>query len=96
MLPAAGFKMKFADDPSKTGQIAKQPQQKLVSHKRDGELVYAYADSKECKCLYVGDEKAYQQYQKLARQQQIADEQLLAAETNEDAFMDWGVWGAWH
>ena len=33
---------------------------------------FLYADATVCRCLYVGDEQAYQQYQKLAVQQENA------------------------
>ena len=36
---------------------------------------------------------AYQRYQQLAIKQQLAQEQVMAAEMNEDAAMNWGAWG---
>src|SRR5262249_22026606 len=67
---------------------------KLVPHTRssDGKLLYVYADPKGCQCLYVGDEAAYQRYRQLALQQKIAQEQMVAAQMNADAAMDWGLW----
>src|SRR5262249_31941802 len=67
--------------------------QKLVPHSRDGKLYYAYADAEFCKCLYVGDPAAYQKYQQLAVQQKLAQEQVNAAAMNENAAMNWGLWG---
>lgn len=87
-LAAAGFKMKFADTPEKEAHLKSMTQRKVVPHQKDGEVYYAYADAEFCKCLYLGSEKAYQQYQKLAIEQNIA-------QMNENAAMDWGMWGGW-
>jgi hypothetical protein len=46
-----------------------------------------------CNCVYVGDQAAYQRFQQLAIKQRLVQEQVMAAEMNEDAAMNWGVWG---
>jgi hypothetical protein len=56
-------------------------------------VIYFYADPDFCKCLYAGSQQDYSRYRQLAIQQQIAQEQMDAAEMNEDAAMDWGMWG---
>ncbi len=94
-LAAAGFQMKFADTPEKIDELATLPQRTLAPQERDGELFYVYADPKYCNCLYVGTDKAYERYQKLALQQKLAREKVEAAEMNEDASMNWGMWGGW-
>ena len=93
LLSAAGFKMKLADTPEKTAHLETLTQRKLVPHEQDDETYYVYADDLECQCVYVGNEKAYQEYQKLAVKQEIADEQAMAASMNEGAAMNWGLWG---
>ena len=45
-----------------------------------------FADSTYCKCLLIGDEKAYETYRNLLVQQ-------YTEQVNEDASMDWGLWG---
>jgi len=95
ILAAAGFQMKLADTPEKLARLQALRQQKLVPHQRDGEVYYVYADAGGCKCIYVGNETAYQQYQKLALEEKIADEQREAASMNEAAAMDWNTWGPW-
>lgn len=55
----------------------------------------AYADPKGCRCLYVGTEKEYQEYQRLAFQRELADKQLKAAREYSNAVMTWGTWGPW-
>jgi hypothetical protein len=95
ILSAAGFQMKPADTPARVAHLQTLTPLKLVPHTRssDGKLLYVYADPKGCHCLYVGDEGAYQRYRQLALQQKIAQEQMVAAQMNADAAMDWGLWG---
>jgi hypothetical protein len=95
LLSAAGFRMKLADTPEKMDHLKTLPALKLVPHQKDGKTFYGYADPYACKCLYVGDQAAYQAYQKLAVQKQIATEQRQAAMMNEDAASDWAMGGFW-
>ena len=67
--------MKLADTPQKVAHLETLTSQKLVPHTRDGKLYYVYADPEFCKCLFVGNEPAYQKYQQLAIQQKLAQEQ---------------------
>lgn len=86
LLAAAGFHMKEATTPEQLAQLDKLTQRKVVVHQQDGQPRYVYADAKDCKCVYVGNEKSYDDYQKLSTQQEIAEE-------NADAAMDWDMWG---
>ena len=95
MLAASGFQMRLADTPQKLDHLKSMTQRKLVPHQHDNKIYYVYTDATFCQCLYVGNEKAYQRYQKLAIQRQIADEQRQAAEMNQDAAMNWDTWGPW-
>ena len=71
LLSAAGFNIKPADTPEKLAEVMKQ--HKVVRRElSNGQLRFLYADAAVCRCLYVGDEQAYQQYQKLAVQQENA------------------------
>lgn len=94
-LSAAGFQIKFADTQAKMDHLKTMTQRTLFPTQRDGEVYYMYADATTCNCLYVGTEKAYQRYQKLAIQQQIAQNQRNAAEMNQMSSMNWGMWGPW-
>jgi hypothetical protein len=89
VLAAAGFRMLPADTPEKLEHLRKLPALKLLPRTRGGKLRYGYADPYVCMCMYVGDEQAYQRYQQLALEQQIADEQQAAAMMNEETEMDW-------
>lgn len=95
LLAAAGFQMKLADTPEKLAHVETLTQRQLVPHQRDDKIYYVYADANYCKCVYVGTAEAYQQYQKLALQKKIAEQQLQAAEMNQDAAMNWNMWGPW-
>ncbi len=95
LLVAAGFKSKPADTPEREQRLRAQPPLKMVSQSKDGHLVYRYADPYSCDCLYVGDEQAYAEYKRLALKKQVAEERLEAAEAEESAAMDWGLWGPW-
>jgi len=95
MLAAAGFQMKLADTPEKTAHLQSLTQRQLVPHQQDGNIYYVYADANSCQCVYVGTEKAYDRYQKLAIKAQMAQDQITAAEMNQDAAMNWGMWGPW-
>jgi hypothetical protein len=88
VLAAAGFHMKGATTPQQLANLKAMTQRKIVIQEQDGETRYVYADAKDCKCVYVGSEKNYDEYQKLSIKQEIAQDNL-------DASMDWGMWGPW-
>jgi len=98
VLAAAGFRILPADTPEKLAHLQKLPPLKLTPRQHNGQIQYAYADPYSCTCLYVGDEQAYQKYQRLALEQNIAHEQQEAAMLNEDAATQmqadfWGPFG---
>src|SRR5215471_9532452 len=93
LLVAAGFRMRPADTPEKLAHLKAMPPFKLVTQSQNGQVIYAYADPGNCQCLYVGGPDEYTQYKRLALQQQVAQEKLMAAEMQEDASLNWGLWG---
>jgi len=95
LLAASGFKIKFAETPEQISNLQSMTPHTLVPHDKDGETLWVYADPKVCKCVYVGNEKAYQEYEKLAFKQRLANQQQMTAAMNEDAAMNWGLWGGW-
>jgi hypothetical protein len=88
VLAAAGFHMKQATTRQQIANLEALTQRKMVIHDQDGQTRYVYADAEGCKCVYVGDEKNYDEFQKLSIKQEIAQDNL-------DASMDWGMWGPW-
>ena len=93
LLAAAGFKMQLADTPEKLAHLKTLTQQKIVMHEKDGKNYYVYADATTCQCLYIGQDSNYQNFQQLQIQKNIAQEQQMSAEMNENAAMNWGMWG---
>ena len=95
LLAAAGFKMRPADTPAKMAHAQTLAQRKLITHQRNGKVYYVYADALNCQCLYVGNAAAYQRYQQLLVERQIAAQQRMTAEMNMDAAMNWDMYGPW-
>ena len=93
LLAAAGFQMKPADTPEKLAHLKAMPPLKLVTQSQNGKVIYAYADPSNCQCLYLGGPNEYAQYKRLSLQQQIAQDKVMAAEMQEDASLNWGLWG---
>ncbi len=93
MLSAAGFKMVPADTSQREAHLKSLPADKITPVQREGTVYYTFPDPKK-NVLYVGQEQQYQQYRNLRLQKQMADEQLSAAEMNENAWGAWGSWGA--
>jgi hypothetical protein len=95
MLAAAGFQMRPADTQAKLADLERLQQHQLVRHERDGETTYVYADAADCQCLYTGDQANYDQFQKLQVQEDVAQQEMMAAEMNQQAAMNWEMWGPW-
>ncbi|MEN9680187.1 MAG: hypothetical protein RLZZ627_80 [Pseudomonadota bacterium] len=93
-LAASGFQVKLGSTPEQLAHIQTQTQMQLVPHEKDGNVYYVYADAQNCRCLYWGNEQAYQRYQQFALEKEIADEQRQAAAMQQSASMNWGMWGA--
>jgi hypothetical protein len=94
-LSAAGFQMKLAGTPEKMARLKTLTERKLVPTTIDGNTAFVYADTISCKCVYVGSEKNYQEYQRLSIQQNIVNEQRLTVESAQANEMNWNAWGAW-
>jgi hypothetical protein len=69
---------------------------KIRYYEYKGKLHYWFADPDYCQCLYVGNAKAYQDYEQLRLQQQMVAREEEAAQLNADAaqqeqinFMTW-------
>jgi hypothetical protein len=91
MLSAAGFKMVPANTPERQAHLQSLPADKITPVQRGGITYYTFPDPKN-NVLYVGQEQEYQRYRQLRVEKQMADEQMEAAQMNENA---WGAWGGW-
>lgn len=96
-LSAAGFMMKLADTPEKLAHLETLPQNRLFPTRKEGKLVYVYADARDCKCAYFGNQRDYQRYSAITIQQHEVDQEQMAATDVEDASinarMNWDLWG---
>jgi hypothetical protein len=73
-LAAAGFEARPADTPEKLAQLTALAPRRLTRQSLNGEVRYVYADPTMCKCLYVGDDLAYE---RLRRHEKDASEQVF-------------------
>jgi hypothetical protein len=100
-LGSCGFKWKSADTPEKLKHLASLPQRKIVRHQKEGKSYYIYADAQECKCVYVGDEKAYQEYRQLVFDKNKVSsanmdvESMNLLDTDLGFSNDWIFFGLW-
>jgi len=94
LLAAAGFQVRVASTPAQQANLQAMTPRRIVPHAlKDGTVAFVYADPAGCNCVYVGDQQAYQRFQQLAIKQQLAQEQVMTAEMNQEAMMNWGLWG---
>jgi hypothetical protein len=65
LLTEAGFQMQPADTPERQDDLRSMPPYRLVSRTKAGHIVYTYADPDDCRCVYVGGDKEYSEYERL-------------------------------
>jgi hypothetical protein len=101
LLSAAGFKTRTPSTGAQQEMFARMVPYKVERRERNGKVLYTYAD-KQRNLLYIGGEAEYQKFKQLGIQQSIAENQLQAAQINEDASLydRWGpywgpAWGPW-
>jgi len=99
LLIAAGFRTRTPSTPRQQAMFNRMTPYQLERRVRNGKVLYAYAD-KDNNIVYIGGENEYQKYKQLALQQSIAQDQLAAAQINEETSLygpDWGpYWGPWN
>jgi hypothetical protein len=96
LLTAAGFRTRSPSTPAQVALYSRMTPYKVERRTSKGKVVYSFVDKKN-RVVYIGGEKEYQRYKQLGLQQSIAQNELEAAEINQDAAMewDWGPWGLW-
>lgn len=101
LLSAAGFKTRTPSTAKQQAMFNRMTPYKLERRIRNGKVLYAFAD-KQQNVVYIGGENEYRQYKQLALQKSIAEDQLEAAQINEEnALYDeswgpyWGPWNTW-
>jgi hypothetical protein len=66
LLDSAGFRAQPADTPERQAMLANLPSQQFVRGANGDFITYTYADPFVCDCLYVGSDRAYANYRRLA------------------------------
>jgi hypothetical protein len=88
LLTAAGFRARTPQTPKQQQIYAALPPYKVQRATVKGQVFYVYKDEK-AGLAYIGREAEYQRYQQLAIQQQMAQNQIAAAEMEQQAALDW-------
>jgi hypothetical protein len=77
LLAASGFVERKADTPERIAALRSLPPHQFVMRNSNGSVKYMYADPIACNCIYVGGQRAYDQYrQKMAGR--VPDNQVRA------------------
>lgn len=88
LLSAAGFRMIPADTPQKQQVLAQLPAGQLRFYRNAKGTVFWYADPVGCKCVYEGDQRAYDRYQDLKIQQRDVQAYEQEAEMNQGLMLN--------
>ena len=75
MLVRAGFQLHSADTAKELDFLKSLPQNELVHKTYNEKVSYFYVDGSSCKCMYVGDEQAYQRFRQSVKEEQM-DEKI--------------------
>jgi hypothetical protein len=108
-LAAAGFVVRPANTPERRTLLARLPAHKFVQRVKDDQVHYVFADPTVCKCLYVGTQEAYSQYQHnrqsdkrvkelerdLKDHQNAAEDDDFNEQVYSDPAFNWEAWGPW-
>jgi hypothetical protein len=91
MLAAAGFTVVPANTPQRQASIKSMPPHKFVQQVRNNAVLFTYADPTICDCLYVGNQAAYDRYRQDVFVKNIATQEQMTAQMNQE--MSWDGWG---
>jgi hypothetical protein len=94
LLIAAGFKVIVPKTAVQQQKLKALPPDKVTLVQKGGKTYYVFPDAANNQA-YVGGATQYQAYKQLRLQNKLANENLEAAEMNQDASMEWGTWGGW-
>ena len=94
LLIAAGFKVIVPRTAAQQQKLKALPAGKVTLIRKDGKTYYVFPNAANNQA-YVGGSTQYQAYRQLRLANKLANENLEAAEMNQDASMNWGAWGGW-
>lgn len=86
MLASAGFKAIPPKTPAQVASLQSLPPHKLTRTTQKGKTVWVYSDPTVCGCLYVGNQAAYDAYQKKQTQRAMLDMSTITTPVQ-----DWDV-----
>jgi hypothetical protein len=92
LLTAAGFKVIVPRTAAQQQKLQALPADKVTLVRRNGKTYYVFPDAANNQA-YVGGPKQYQAYRQLLLANKLANENLEAAEMNEDPSLNWDEWG---
>ena len=92
LLTAAGFKLVTADTPKKQELLKSLPANKLSLVTWKGKTFYVQPAATPNQA-YVGTPAEYQTYQQLRLARQISNDNLMAAQMNQNDMARWNSWG---
>ncbi len=93
LLAAAGFHLYLPRNAEEERNLKAMPQRRVIYMDKAVKPTYLYADHDECDCIYVGGQAEVDQFQKLLKQKQIADERVQQAEYNQSLYGMSGMYG---
>jgi hypothetical protein len=93
-LVAAGFQVITPKTAAQEQKLKALLTNRVTMTKKDGKILYMYPDVAK-NVAYVGGPKQYKAYRQIRIDQKMSDENLEAAEINEDESMEWNEWGGW-
>ena len=92
LLIAAGFKVITPTTTAQQQKLQALASDKVTLVQKAGKNYYAFPAAAHNQ-TYVGGPKQYETYKQLRLANKLANENLEAAELNQDASMNWGGWG---
>jgi hypothetical protein len=84
LLTAAGFTSYAAKTPQSLAYLKTLPPQEIVKHRCQGTNRFLVCTDQNSKACYVGDEAAFQRYQNLAAQEELAAKQRNVSQERWD------------
>ena len=84
LLTAAGFTSYMAKTPQSLAYLKTLPPQEIVKHRYQGTNRFLVCTDQNSRACYVGDEAAFQRYQNLASQEELAAKQRTVSQERWD------------
>jgi hypothetical protein len=71
MLARSGFQLRTADTPEKLDLLKSLPKNRFLHKKRNDKELYFYVNDASCRCMYIGNEKAYRRFKQSVKENQL-------------------------